>query len=119
MNEDPIADWREALEAETWYFIARGFGAQVTPLALEVEGEGAICVFSSPSLAESFGLAMGLDPTKVTQLLAIPALDAVDYLLGFLEDGVRSLVLDPGTRDSALQLAALPHVRAWIADNPA
>lgn len=119
MNEDPIADWREALDAATWYFIARGFGAQVTPLAIDVDGEGTICVFTSPELAEKFGLAMGLNPAESTQLLAIPALEAVDYLMGFLEDGVRSLVLDPGTRDSALQLAALPHVRAWIADNPA
>lgn len=119
MNTDAIADWRDALEAATWYFVARGFGKHVTPLAIEIDGEGAICVFTSPERAESFGLAMGLDPAEAAQLLAIPALDAVDYLMGFLEDGVRSLVLDAGTSDSALQLAALPHVRAWIADNPA
>lgn len=106
-----LAAWRAGFGLERWLFLARGVGDQVTPLALDVDGEGVICVFTTTDRARDFGLSLGLSTDDVATAMAMTPGDAVDYLLQFAGDGVRAAVLDPGTTDAAVMLAALPHVR--------
>ncbi|TNU76357.1 hypothetical protein FH969_03730 [Miniimonas arenae] len=115
-GEQHLAAWRAAYALEQWYFLARGYGDQVTPFALEQDGRGFICVFTTPQAASDFGVASGLDEAEAGRLLAIPPGDATEYLLEFVADGVHAVALDPGTQDEAVLLAALPHVRQLVQD---
>lgn len=110
-SSDPALAWQHAFSLERWVLLARGHGTQVTPLALEIDGRGVIAVFSSAENAPAFGEQLGLPAQEAGQLLAIPPTEAVAYLLQFVEDGVDAAVLDPGTADAAVLLAALPHVQ--------
>ncbi|PWD49954.1 hypothetical protein C8046_03925 [Serinibacter arcticus] len=109
-QERSLASWRAAFAQERWFLIARGWGDQVTPYAVEIDGEGVIAVFTTPERARDFGLASGLEPAEASALIAVPREAAVGYLVQFAEDGVHAVVLDPGIDDSAVMLAALPHV---------
>lgn len=104
------AAWQNAFRLEDWIFIARGVGDQVTPLAFETPEGGVIAVFTSKELALEFGLAIGLPEEEAGFQLAIPRPSCVEWLLQFVDDGVSAAVLDPGTTDAAVMLAALPHV---------
>lgn len=106
-----LSAWSAAFDLEYWCLLARGVGTQVTPYALQVEGGGAICVFTSPQRTYEFGLSVGLPEAEAQQVIGVPTESAVDYLLQFAGDGVTALVLDPGTSDAAVLLAALPHLR--------
>lgn len=110
-SADALAQWRAAFGLERWFFIARGSGQQVTPFAVDADGAGTICVFTSPEGASRFGVSMGLSEQEAGYLMAVPSTGAVDYLVQFAADGVSTLVLDPGTGDAAVMLAALPHVQ--------
>lgn len=110
-NTEVLTAWRGAFGLERWFFIARGPGDQVTPMAMEVDGSGVMCVFTSPDLARRFGLNSGLPEQEAGKVMAIPVGSAVDYLLQFGADGITALVLDPGTANAAVLLAALPHLR--------
>lgn len=115
-NAAALDAWRAAFDVERWIFLARGVGDQVTPMAMEVDGEGVICVFTSPERSRQFGLTVGLSEEEAGMALAIPVGSAVNYLLQFAADGVRALVLDPGVSDAAVMLAALPHIRELAAE---
>lgn len=104
------AAWQEAFTLETWYFIARGAGDQVTPLAFDTPEGGIIAVFTSKERGLDFGLSIGLPEQEAGFQLAIPRTECVEWLLQFVEDGVSAAVLDPGTSDAAVILAALPHL---------
>lgn len=104
------AAWQAAFALDTWYFIARGSGDQVTPLAFETPEGGVIAVFTSAEHALEFGLSIGLPEAEAGFQLAIPRTSCVEWLLQFVEDGVGAVALDPGTTDAAVMLAALPHV---------
>lgn len=104
------AAWQEAFRLESWFFIARGAGDQVTPLAFEADEGGVIAVFTSPERALEFGLAAGLPEAEAQFQFAVPRAACVQWLGEFIEDGVTVAVLDPGTQDAAVLLAALPHV---------
>lgn len=109
-EQDQLAPWREAFALERWYFIARGYGDQVTPYAVEIDGQGVIAMFTTPERALEFGVESGLEEDEAGTLLAIPRESAVGYLVQFADDGVHAVVLDPGVSDAAVVLAALPHV---------
>ncbi|WP_454294561.1 hypothetical protein [Salana multivorans] len=104
------AAWQAAFTLETWYFIARGAGDQVTPLAFETPEGGIIAVFTSKDRGLDFGLSIGLPEEEAGFQLAVPRTECVEWLLQFVEDGVSAAVLDPGTADAAVILAALPHL---------
>ncbi len=104
------AAWQAAFTLETWYFIARGAGDQVTPLAFETPEGGIIAVFTSKDRGLDFGLSIGLPEEEAGFQLAVPRTECVEWLLQFVEDGVSAAVLDPGTTDAAVILAALPHL---------
>ncbi|GMA31554.1 hypothetical protein [Litorihabitans aurantiacus] len=109
-TSDHLAAWRDAFALEQWFVIARGWGDQVTPYAVETDGQGVITIFTTPERAQAFGLASGLSEQEAGTLVALPRAAAVEYLTGFAADGVDAVVLDPGVSDSAVLLAALPHV---------
>lgn len=109
-QEAHLAAWRAAFAQERWFVIARGYGDQVTPYAVESDGQGVIAVFTTPQRAQTFGVASGLPEEEAGLLVALPRESAVAYLVQFAEDGVDAVVLDPGVSDSAVLLAALPHV---------
>lgn len=114
-----LAAWGAAFALERWCFLARGAGTQVTPYAMEVDGEGVICVFTSPDRVRDFGLAVGLPDAEASVVLAVPTDSCVDYLLQFAADGIRAVVLDPGVQDAATLLAALPHLQTLAATGSA
>lgn len=118
-DDAPIGDdallhaWREALGLERWYFIARGVVPEVTPYVGMVGEDPTIFTFTTPEGAREFGLRCGLAEQEAGQLLAVPTTTVVEWVVGFLEQGVTDLVLDTGTEQLAVALAALPHVAAW------
>lgn len=107
-----LGAWGAAFELERWVLVMRGVGSQVTPLALEVDGAGVLCVFSSPENAAAFTEEVLATHAADSGQMAVPVADAIEYLMGFAEVGVRAVVLDPGTQDAAALLSALPHLRA-------
>lgn len=109
-QEANLAAWRVAFAQERWFVIARGYGDQMTPFAVESDGQGVITVFTTPERAREFGVASGLPEEEAGLLIGLPRESAVAYLVQFAEDGVDAVVLDPGVSDSAVLLAALPHV---------
>ena len=109
-EHEDLTNWQGAFTLERLYFIARGYGDQVTPYAVEIDGQGVIAVFTTPERARDFGLASGLEESEASTLLGVPRESAVGYLVQFAEDGIHAVVLDPGVSDSAVVLAALPHV---------
>lgn len=112
MDEDrtTLEHWRAAFTLERWFLVARGWGEQVTPYAMEVDGQGVIAVFTTPERARDFALAAGLPEEEAGALLAVPVASCVAYLVQFADDGVEAVVLDPGVSDAAVVLAALPHL---------
>lgn len=110
-----LAAWQDAFDLETWFFIARGSDEEPTPFAMQLEGRGVIATFTSPERAVAFAAASGLPEEEGRRLLAVPVDRVTDLLMGYLESGVDTLVLDPGTQDAALVLAALPHVKKLAA----
>ncbi|PFG19476.1 hypothetical protein [Serinibacter salmoneus] len=110
-----LAAWQDAFGLEKWFFIARGSDEEPTPFAMQIEERGVVATFTSPERAVAFAAASGLPEEEGRRLLAVPVDRVTDLLMGYMESGVDTLVLDPGTQDAALLLAALPHVKKLAA----
>lgn len=117
-TEQTLAHWRAAFEQERWFLIPRGYGDQITPYAMEVDGQGVIAVFTSPERAAEFARSAGLAQEETATLMAVPTDACVAYLTQFADDGVEAVVLDPGVSDAAVMLAALAHVQQVALSDP-
>ncbi|MBN8883962.1 MAG: hypothetical protein J0H73_16850 [Salana multivorans] len=107
--------WREVFALEHWFFVPRGTPEAPQPLMLTLSEGPAILAFTSPDRARAAAQGLGLPAEATDQVISVQLPDAIEWVAGLAQHGVRVAVFDYGVQGYLAQLGNLVPIRDWLA----